>query len=343
MALTSAAAPYVAWLNSTAAQAAQIGTQAKAAAGLFETAYSATVPPPVIADNRALLLALISTNFFGQNTPAIAATEAQYEAMWAQDGATMDTYSGASQTNAAALQQPSPAPPVAKSLAASNPAPTTATGNLLTDLETGLGSGNFTALANDLGLGSLLGSTGTTATGTGASSLGDLQLIYYPALIATLPLRVLLGLLIQLGTAAARGGLVGSTSGAAGGGTLASSETLMNQIGEFVDGKLGGAVGTLVGHFNTATQAISAKLGQEASMGSLKVPQGWSMAAEGLARAAPVLPHTTASAPVQTMSGTSGLPGGPFGNAMLGAMAGRGMGAVAAKAPKVVPRSPAGG
>ena len=44
-----------------------------------------TVPPPVIAANRVLLLNLIATNFFGQNTPAIAVTEAQYMEMWAQD------------------------------------------------------------------------------------------------------------------------------------------------------------------------------------------------------------------------------------------------------------------
>ncbi|MEB3035222.1 PE/PPE C-terminal domain-containing protein, partial [[Mycobacterium] nativiensis] len=93
--------------------------------------------------------------------------------------------------------------------------------------------------------------------------------------------------------------------------------------------------------FSSATSAISAKLGQAASMGALKVPGAWASAADGMVRAAPVLPATTVSAPVQTMS--AGLPGGPFGHAMMGAMAGRGMGAIAAKAPKVMPRSPAGG
>ena len=50
---------------------------------------------PVIAANRALLMALIATNFFGQNTAAIMATEAQYMEMWAQDGAAMYGYAGA--------------------------------------------------------------------------------------------------------------------------------------------------------------------------------------------------------------------------------------------------------
>ena len=57
-----------------------------------------TVPPPVIAANRALLMALIATNFFGQNTPAIMATEAQYMEMWAQDATAMYTYAADSST-----------------------------------------------------------------------------------------------------------------------------------------------------------------------------------------------------------------------------------------------------
>ena len=55
-------------------------------------------PPPVIAANRALLMALIATNFLGQNTPAIAAAEAHYMEMWAQDAAAMYAYAGSSST-----------------------------------------------------------------------------------------------------------------------------------------------------------------------------------------------------------------------------------------------------
>src|SRR5580704_3621140 len=49
-----------------------------AAATSYETAFAATVPPPLIAANRALLSQLLATNVFGQNTSAIATTEAQY-------------------------------------------------------------------------------------------------------------------------------------------------------------------------------------------------------------------------------------------------------------------------
>ena len=58
--------------------------QARAAAAAFETAFAATVPPPVVDANRSELATLVATNVFGQNTPAIAATEAQYSRMWAR-------------------------------------------------------------------------------------------------------------------------------------------------------------------------------------------------------------------------------------------------------------------
>ncbi|EUA42711.1 PPE family protein [Mycobacterium xenopi 4042] len=54
-------------------------------------------------------MALVATNFFGQNSPAIAATEAQYGEMWAQDAAAMYGYAGAS--SAAATVTPFTSPP----------------------------------------------------------------------------------------------------------------------------------------------------------------------------------------------------------------------------------------
>ena len=95
-AMASAAAPFTAWTAATAAQAQQAATQARAAAAAYEAAFALTVPPPVIMANRSLLQALIATNFFGQNLPSIAATEADYAEMWAQDATTMYSYASAS-------------------------------------------------------------------------------------------------------------------------------------------------------------------------------------------------------------------------------------------------------
>nr|WP_284144719.1 PPE family protein [Mycolicibacter acidiphilus] len=96
--MARSAAPHVTWLHSTAIVAEQTAMQARAAAAAHELAFTMTVPPPVIAANRSLLTALVATNFFGQNTPAIAATEAHYAQMWAQDALAMYTYSASSAT-----------------------------------------------------------------------------------------------------------------------------------------------------------------------------------------------------------------------------------------------------
>lgn len=100
-AMTAAATPYAAWMSTTATKAGHAGTQAAAAATAYETAYAMTVPPAVIAANRTQLATLIATNFLGTNTPAIAATEAHYSEMWAQDATAMYDYA----TNAAAATQ----------------------------------------------------------------------------------------------------------------------------------------------------------------------------------------------------------------------------------------------
>jgi PPE-repeat protein len=105
--MMATAAPYVGWLHTTAEQTKQTAMQARAAAAAFEQAYTMTVPPPLIAANRTQLATLIATNFFGQNTAAIAATEAQYAEMWAQDAAAMYGYA----SNSAAATQLAPFTP----------------------------------------------------------------------------------------------------------------------------------------------------------------------------------------------------------------------------------------
>lgn len=95
-AMAAAAAPYIAWLNSTAAAAEHAAAQASASAAAYETAFAMTVPPAVVAANRAEFQALVATNFLGLNTAAIAAVEAVYAEMWAQDALAMYGYAAAS-------------------------------------------------------------------------------------------------------------------------------------------------------------------------------------------------------------------------------------------------------
>jgi PPE-repeat protein len=71
----------------------------------------ATVHPAAVAANRVSLVSLIATNFLGQNTPAIAATEFDYVEMWAQDvGAMLGYHAGAA--SVASTLTPFSLPPV---------------------------------------------------------------------------------------------------------------------------------------------------------------------------------------------------------------------------------------
>ncbi|KQH76284.1 hypothetical protein AO501_29105 [Mycobacterium gordonae] len=108
--MAAAVTPYLGWMNATAAAAQYAAAQATAAAAAYETAFAVTVPPPEIAANRALLAALVATNIVGQNTPAIAATEAHYGEMWAQDAAAMYGYAGTAASAATLNPLTTPAP-----------------------------------------------------------------------------------------------------------------------------------------------------------------------------------------------------------------------------------------
>ncbi|ORW01312.1 PPE family protein [Mycobacterium kyorinense] len=113
--MAAAAQPYIAWLNTTSGQLQEAASKSMASAAAYETAFMATVPPPVIAANRAQLAALVATNILGQNTPAIMANEAMYAEFWAQDAAALYGYAATSAVNA----QVSPLTPPAQN---TNPA-----------------------------------------------------------------------------------------------------------------------------------------------------------------------------------------------------------------------------
>lgn len=90
--MVSAVTPYLSWMTTSSTVAEEAAGQARAAAAAFDSVFAMTVPPPVIAANRSMLAALLATNFFGQNTPAIATTEATYAEMWEQDAVAMYAY-----------------------------------------------------------------------------------------------------------------------------------------------------------------------------------------------------------------------------------------------------------
>jgi PPE-repeat protein len=331
-AMVAAAAPYVAWLHVTAGQVEQVGAQAKVAAGAFETARAASVPPPVITANRTLLAALVASNLLGQNTPAIAATEMHYLEMWLQDGLAMDTYAVSSQ-QATALPQHSAPPVVANGALA--PAAAAATQSAGTNTA----ASGISSLLGDLGLStpslptslsdvptwltSTLSSLGSSATSP-STALLPLQAGYYTTMLASMPARMF----------SSTGSSMSNATGA-----LSGSQSLLNSVGQLVDGKMRAVLGGVSNQLRSWGSAVSAHLASAHQLGGLSVPQAWSSAAPAMSRAAPLLPNTSVSAP--TMS--SGLPNSPFAQGLMGALSGRGLGTLGAKVPKVVSRAPAGG
>jgi PPE-repeat protein len=332
--MAAAAAPYIAWMQSTATTAAQTGAQAQVAAGAYQSAYASMVPLPEIAANRALLTELVSNNFLGQNTGAIATTEANYLDMWIQDALTMDTYQVNSQA-AAALPQQSPAPQVANGAmapaAAAAASPTDATsviGALLTDFAQLFGvSGDS---AGSLGSADLLTYLSTLATGVSANptaALLPVQVTYYMGMLGSTPARMFMS--------------SGSSAGSGASGTLASmSDSLMGNVAKLVDSKAASVLGGVGGQLQKWGAGIQASLASAHRVGGLSIPHSWHGGATEMARAAPTLPATSVAAP--TMTG--GLPGSPFSQGLMGALAGRGMTSLGSRvAAKVMPRSPAGG
>lgn len=338
-ALATAAAPYVAWVNATAAQAEQAGAQAAMGATAFETARAASVPVPVIAANRALLAALVATNFLGQNTPAIAATEAHYMEMWAQDGAAMDTYAVTSQQTTAALPTHTAAPLVSNGSPAAQAvanAPTAAS-NTVTNMANALAA----PLASDPTGGTpaswvtaIMTALGLTNPTDVASVSSALNLASIPARFAMYPMSMLMQL-ARMGQMGSMGGLSGANMG----------ETLLGQVSQLIDGKMQLITGGVSGQLRSWAGAISAQLANAHRLGGLSIPQAWSQALQGpgLTRAAPVLPATSVSTPAISAPSATGIPGGPLSQAMMGALSGRGLSAMGAKTPKVIPKTPAGG
>jgi PPE-repeat protein len=337
--MAAATQPYVDWLQGTAASAAATGAQAKIAAAAYQAAYASTVPPEEIATNRATLAELVSNNFLGQNTGAIATTEAQYLEMWIQDALTMDTYQANSQV-ATALPQQTAAPQVttgtlANAAAAAQPADSTADiiqilGDLATILgQSSLGSGptslTFTGLSPWL---TSLGSGLVTAISANPSAaLLPVQATYYMGMLGSMPARMFMS--------------SGSSASTAAGSTLAnSSDALLANVGKFVDGKLANVMGGVGGQLRTWGSTISAQLAAAHHMGGLSVPNAWHGITPEMSRAAPMLPATSVASPTMT----TGLPSSPFAQGLMGALAGRGMTSLGSRvAAKVMPRSPAGG
>jgi PPE-repeat protein len=339
--MAAASEPYIAWLQSTAAEAAQTGAQAQAAAGAYQTAYASMVPPPVITANRAELTALVSNNFLGQNTGAIAQNEAEYLDMWIQDALGMDTYNLNSTGASAALPTQTAAPLVtsgAQAAAAAAPADSTTDG-LIVAILNGIaalfggpasGTGALTTLG---GFDTWLPSVVSAVVANPTAALLPVQATYYMGMLGSTPARMFM----SSGCGGANGDAPGALDG--------MKDSLLANVSKLVDGKAEAVmtgVGGQLSKWGAGIQSgIQAQMAHAMHAGGLSVPHSWHTgAAPDMSRAAPLMPTNSVAAP----SMTTGLPTSPFSQGLMGALAGRGMSAMGSKvAAKVMPRSPAGG
>ncbi|MGF2944487.1 PPE family protein [Mycobacterium sp. Lab-001] len=315
-AAVTSAESVVTWLTTATAAAEHAGAQATASAAAFEAAFSATVPPPVIAANRAQLAALVATNFLGVNTAAIMATEAQYAEMWVQDATTMYTYQAAS-TAAGALAPLTPQTPTANPGAAGIQAAATAQSAAAAPAQGGIGSAISGLQTGFSGLESSLNSVLTL----------DGQI---PSIADFAGIPVVQNVIYNIGVTAAWNVAMITATFPLLGHFLAGAPL---GVTPFVDDvtPLGAGLGIGTSLVGSTTPmglggAVSAGLGEASAVGGLSVPAGWSAAAPAtLASAtAPVegsgwTVASEAAEPVTAMPGMPGMAGAAKGAGAYGA------------------------
>jgi PPE-repeat protein len=355
VAMMSAITPYIDWLTSTGAQAEETANHARAAVAAYEAAFAMTVPPPVIAANRALLAALVATNFFGQNTPAIMMTEALYAEMWAQDAAAMYGYAGSSA--AAATVTPFVQPPQT-----TNPDGTSSQADAVAKAAATPASQAATVAQN------AVSSAPTTTTQTAATTALPTAAAP-PTTFAEWIQTLYQNTVANFGQGGWGLGLTGGSSGnlntmrqvlqayfAVGLGnfgyglgqqliTPAQATALEKGLGFSVPGAalppIGGTAGVSGAPFTASS--VSAQMGEASTLGRLSVPAGWQGSTPAAIEEAQLVNAARPVAP-QANGMLNGVP--MAGNAGLGAGAGRrGSGYVVKYGFRhaVVPRPPQGG
>lgn len=320
--MLSAITPFVSWLSAVAAQAEDAASQGRVAAAAFEAAFAMTVPPPVIAANRVLLANLVATNFLGQNTPAIAATEAQYMEMWAQDAGAMYGYAASSAS--ASVLAPFTAPPktstpdaaskqgaaVAKAVA--EPAGNTAqsTSQLASPQALSLNASQAVQHASTAGAANM---TSQAATSTSTSTSSSVSSTTYTTIMKnTWGLAYFSNGMGQFASSIAQQltfGPGGSTAGAGG------AWFPTPQFANLGLGNLGGGLSHLSG--------VTAGAGQAARVGALSVPQHWATLTSAVSPAVSEVEATPAQAAAATGT-TGGSPNGLLRGMPVGALGRRG-------------------
>ncbi|MBI2702865.1 MAG: PPE family protein [Mycobacterium sp.] len=318
--MAEAITPYVAWMNTTATQAEQAAGQATAAAAAYENAFAATVPPQLVALNRAELAQAMTTNVFGQNNNVIAALEAQYGEMWAQDSAAMYQYAGSSAS--AAKVTPFAAPPQTTSPTASaiqgaavSQATATAAGSAqqtLTDLLNGIQT-QLAGLASPSNM-ALLGLNPTSESLTGIAfnpnSLLGSALTGIGGSSTINPQWFITAFRNFAGPAYNIEGLPYFSTGMAN--TMLSLSKGLAPAASSAAGAAHG-LGGLGGLLGGGGAPVAASLGQAASVGKLSVPPAIATLGPAVSHGAPIPINSISATPEATGNLLGGMPLGGLG------------------------------
>jgi hypothetical protein len=161
-AMMAAALTQTAWMTFASAHAQQAAATIGAGVGAYGSAVAATIPFPTVVANRIREATLEATNILGQNTPAIAETNAEYAEYWGQNAGAMMGYLGAVTGLLGSLSTPLPVMP-----SFSNPAAAIAAGVAATGMSLGL-QGAGIALSQGTQAGTSMGSAGAGVASLGA-------------------------------------------------------------------------------------------------------------------------------------------------------------------------------
>jgi PPE-repeat protein len=289
----------------------------------------------------------------GQNTPAIAATEAQYAEMWAQDAMAMYGYAGSSAaaTQLSPFSQPqqitSPGALTSQSTAVSQAAATAAGSqqSTLSQLISAVSSAlqGLASPTSASGLDGILDGLGANlfASGSGSSSTALAALFNTISGADGSPIGNLLNANIWntifssgfympgnwMGTAADFAGLSGGQAASA-------------ALGDIAAGPLGPALSGPLGAIGSFGNSVQAGLGQAAIVGKLPVPPIWTAAAPLTSPLGSSLGGTPMVAPPPAVA--AGMPGVPLGSNMAGQGFGRAIPQYGFR-PTFVARPPAAG
>lgn len=303
---------HVQWLVQAAAQAEETAALAGQAATVVEAVYTGVVPPPLIAANRAALVALIGSNFMNCNGGAIAANIAHYQGMWAQDSTALYGYAGDSAATVGGLvpfvgiaPTVNPAGAADQALSVSQSA-AQAAGN----------AGQKAASATNQ-----LGSNTSSTAGGGMSDIMSMA----PQFLSSVP-QVLQGMAQPLMSANPMSSLGSFSSllspfmSGLGGSGLGGAPALAAATSP-LSSTVGGAGGGL-GGIGGGTGGLSAAMGGAPKLGGLSVPATWAASAQSMGGSNNAT-SATSGINASGAAAPGGTSGGMGGGAPMAAMNGR--------------------